>query len=162
MFEEAVDARDANVVEVFDAVAHQAGRKEGFFGNRNVAGAGRDDEDGSLPGDFGAAFDGDDAGELMELRCFGKLADGREDSFVGTRDQNVVARALFSEQRTDDGHYLRWRLSLAEDDFGKALAESAVMVHFREAQVFERKMLQTLDGARGREFPGMHGFQNFQ
>ena len=162
MIEEAVDAGDANVVEVFNAVPHQARGEKGLFCNGDVAGAGGDDKDGSLPGDFRAAFDGDDAGELMELRCFGKLLDGREHFRAGTRDQNVVARALFSEQRTDDGHYLRWRLSLAEDDFGKALAESAVMVHFREAQVFERKMLQTLDCAGGREFPSMHGFQNFQ
>ena len=36
------------------------------------------------------------------------------------------------------------------------------MVDFREAEVFEGEVLEALNsGARG-EFPGPHGFQNFQ
>ena len=38
-----------------------------FFRDGNVAGAGGNDENRALAGDFGAALDGDDAGERMKL-----------------------------------------------------------------------------------------------
>ena len=41
----------------------------------------------------------------------------------------------------DDANDLRARLSTAEDDFGKALALRAGVVHPREADVFEMKVL---------------------
>ncbi len=67
MFQQAVDAGDADVVEMLDAIAHEAGGEQGFFGDGNIAGAGGDHRDGAFAGDFFVAFDGDGAGERMEL-----------------------------------------------------------------------------------------------
>ena len=49
MIEEAVNAGDANVVEVLGAITHHSGGEQGFFGDGDVAGASGNDEDSSLP-----------------------------------------------------------------------------------------------------------------
>jgi len=45
MFQQAMNAGDADIVKLIDGDAHQAGGQECFFGDGNVAGAGRNDED---------------------------------------------------------------------------------------------------------------------
>ena len=68
VFQEPMNAGDADVVEMLDPIAHQACSEQGFFSDGNVAGACGDDEDSALAGEFAIAFDGDDAGESVKLR----------------------------------------------------------------------------------------------
>src|SRR5690348_4301200 len=162
MFEKAVDARDADIVDGFGAIAHDAGAEQGFFGDGNVAGAGGNDGDGSFAEDVAVAFDGDDAGTGMEFGGFAEALHGGEDLGIDPGNENVVAGSFLFEHGADDSGDLLRRFALAENDFGEALAESAVMVDFGEAEVFKREMLKTLDGGGGGQFPALHSLQNLQ
>jgi hypothetical protein len=53
------------------------------------------------------------------------------------------------------------RFAFAEDDFGIALPQCAMMIHFGEIQILEWKVLQTLERAGRRNFSGAHRFQYF-
>jgi hypothetical protein len=166
MFEQAMNARDADVVELIDAVAHHAGREQGFFGYGNVAGASGDDENQAFARDLAPTLDGDDAGERVELRGVGTLSvgffHGGENFSVGASDENIVARVFLLEHGADDFSDLLRRFAFGENDFGEALTQSAMMVDFGKTQVLKRQVLEALDGPVGRELPGLYGFQNFQ
>lgn len=166
MLQQAMNAGNANIVKFINAVAHHASGERRFFGDGNIAGAGGDDENRPFARDFGAALDSDDAGERMEVRSacgssVGFLHSG-EDFGVGAGDENVLARIFFPEHGTNDFGNLLRRLAFSKNNFGKALAQRAMMIDFREAKVFERKMLEPFDGRAGGKFPSAHGFQNFQ
>ena len=159
MGEEAVDAGDSDVVEVLDAVAHEFGGDDGFFGDGDVAGAGRDDEDGAFAlaflGGRAIAMEGDATGKRAVFEKVGvggvlALGEGGED-FVelflgGARGEDVGFVLGEVDENVGD---LPGRLALAENDFGHAVAESAVVVDVGEAEVLERKMAQALDGGIG-------------
>ena len=166
MPEQAVNASDANVVELIYPVAHHARGEKGFFGDGNVAGTGGNDKDQALAGNFAAALNGNDAGERMEFRGARRLAvglfDGGEGFSVGTGDENVVVRVFFLKHGADDTSDMLRRLALGEDDFGKTLAQGAMVVDFRETEVLEWKMFKPFNGRAGREFSAPHGFQDFQ
>lgn len=87
---------------------------------------------------------------------------GGKDFGIGTSDQNIVVRIFFPKHGADDFRDLLGRFAFGEDDFRKTLAEGAVMVHFGEAEVFKRQVLQALDGRARSELPRLHGFQKFQ
>src|SRR5258706_16135183 len=67
MLQQAVNSGDADVEKLLDAIAHHSRGEHGFLGDRDVAGAGGNDEDGSLPRNFLASFDGDHTGERMNF-----------------------------------------------------------------------------------------------
>ena len=60
------------------------------------------------------------------------------------RDQQVVAGGDDALGNRGD---LRRSLALAEDHFGKSLADAAVVIDAREAQVLERRLAQNIEGA---------------
>ena len=62
---------------------------------------------------------------------------------------------MLGEARKDSCH-LRRRFALAEDHFRHAGAQGAVMIHFGEAEIFERKMAQAIHGLVGRELAPAH------
>ena len=74
-------------------------------------------------------------------------------------------------QADEDLGELGWRFAFAENYFGHALAEGAVVVELGEAQVFEGEMAQALDGFVGGQLAfadlseeiaerfGVHGFE---
>ena len=64
-------------------------------------------------------------------------------AFVGSGDENVW-RTLC--ETFDYANNLRPRLAATENDFGKAKARSARMIDAREADVFEMKVLNAIDG----------------
>ncbi|HEX2664074.1 MAG TPA: hypothetical protein VHM93_14670, partial [Candidatus Acidoferrum sp.] len=66
------------------------------------------------------------------------------------------------EHGADDCGDLLRRFAFGKDDFGKALAESAVMIDFSEAEVLKRQGLEPFNGRAGREFSALDPFQNFQ
>jgi hypothetical protein len=51
---------------------------------------------------------------------------------------------------------------LGKDDFGKTLAEDAVMVDFGKTEILKRQVPEPLEGRAGSEFPALDGFQNLQ
>ena len=102
----------------------------------------------------------------MEFDCAGGFAvgsfHGGEDSPVPAGDEDIVARVFFLEHGSDDFGNLFRGLSFGKHNFGKTLAESAVMVNFGKAEILQRQVLEPLDGRAGREFSALHSFQNFQ
>ena len=152
-----MNAGDADIVEAVDAVAHELGGELGFFGDGNVAGAGGDDADDAFTSDLAIAFDGDGPGELVKFRCVVQALYGREGFFVGAGDQNILA-GVSAEHAFGDFGDLAGRFAFAEDNFGKTLTESPVMVDFGKSQVFEGQMFQAFDGGFAREFAGANGF----
>jgi hypothetical protein len=66
------------------------------------------------------------------------------------------------EHGADDFGDLLRRFAFGENDFGKTLSERAVMVHFGEAEILKRQMLEPLDRRSRREVSALHGFQKFQ
>jgi hypothetical protein len=138
--EETVDAGDSDVVEMLDAVAHEFGGDYGFFGDGDVAGAGGDYRDHSFAVELAVAVEGDGSGERA-VDGFGDL--GRYSVklfFSRARGQDI---AFVLGQLRENLRHLGGSLALAENHFGHALAEGAVMINFGEAEVFEREMAQT-------------------
>src|SRR5258708_12638061 len=97
MLQQAVNSGDADVIKLLHAIAHHSRGEHSFLGDRDVTGAGGNDEDGSLPRNFLASFDGDHAGERMKFRSAADALHGGEYFGVGAGDQNVVARCLFPD-----------------------------------------------------------------
>ena len=62
--QQAVNAGDADVVEMLHFVAHDFGSHDGLFSDRNVAGPGGDDGDDSLAIFCGIALQHDGAGDF--------------------------------------------------------------------------------------------------
>ena len=166
VLEQAMNPGDTDVVELIDTVAHHVRREKRFFRDGNVAGARRDNEDHAFSGGFAAAFDGDDAGERVESGCTGGFAVGffygAENFRAGAGDENVVARVFFLKHGPNDFGDLLRGLSFGKHDFGKTLAQGAVMIDFGKAEILKRQVPEPLEGRAGREFPALDGFQNFQ
>src|SRR6266704_2790251 len=166
VFEQAMNACYADVVERFCAVAHHTRREQRLLRDGDVAGARGDDENGSLARDFMAALDGDGARQLVKLRdtrVFSRFAfHGCKNLFVGAGHQDVVPRVFLSQHGAHNFRNLLRGLAFSENHFGKTLTQSAVMIHLCKAEIFKWQMLQALDGFVRRELAGFHGFQYFQ
>jgi len=166
VLQQAVNSRDADIVERLDAVAHHVRREQRFFSDRDIAGAGRNHRYQSFPGDFAASLDGNHFRSLMELRRPRRFAihafDCRKRHRIGARHENIVLRIFFLQHRADNLCHLCGRLSLRKHDLRKPLPQSAVMVHLRKPQILERQMLQPLDCRPRRELAGLHRLQNLQ
>jgi hypothetical protein len=134
---EAMDAGDPDIVDGIDGIAHDFGGKLGLFGDGHVAGAGADDGDGALAGDGAVAPEADDAG-TGEILALGEAAgDGFGALPVGAGDEDVAG--VVEDDGGDFGD-LVGRLAFGEDDFGHAMTERPVVVHFGEAEVFKGHM----------------------
>jgi len=149
MLEQAMNAGDTDVIEMAGSIAHQAGGEQGFFGDGNVASAGGNNENGSLPGDGGIALDGNGTGDGMKFGGAGGTLDGGVDLRVGAGDQDVVARVFMTQHGADDFGDVLGSLPPAEDDFGIALAQGAVMIDFGKADIFKGHVLQAFDAGLG-------------
>ncbi len=68
--------------------------------------------------------------------------------FGGAGGEDVAA--VFGEAGKNSGD-LRRRLAFAENDFGHADAQGAVMIDLGEAEIFEGQMTQARNGVVGRE-----------
>src|SRR5258708_29763174 len=100
MLQQAVNSGDADVEKLLHAIAHHSRREHSFLGDRDVARAGGNYEDGSLPRNFLASFDGDHTGERMKFRRAADALHGGEYLGVGAGDQHVVALWLFYDPFT--------------------------------------------------------------
>ena len=63
-------------------------------------------------------------------------------------------RRFFAEHAADDAGDLWRSLAAAEYDFGKTLAQRAVVIDFCVAEVFERKLAEFADGLVEGELSG--------
>ena len=147
--QQAVNAGDADVVEMLDFVAHEFGGDDGLFGHRDVAGSGGDDGDDALAIFRGIALQNDGAGEVAIFGGANFFLHSGKLLFVGARGQDVAA--VFGEAG-ENSCDLRRGLAFSEDDFRHASAQGAVMIDFGEAEIFEGQMAQAGDGIVGREF----------
>ena len=135
----AVQPGHARVRHALDAVAHDLRRHRRLFRHRQIARARANHHDGSGPPGQRLFFDGDAPrqfvmdGELEFPAQFPRLL--RRDA----RDEDALF--VFQEPVSDFQDLLR-RLARAEDDFWKTLAQRAVRVHLREAEVGEGRGLE--------------------
>ena len=129
----------ADVVNPFDAVAHDFRRDRRFLGHGQITRAGANDADGS--GTFGQGFflDGHAAGKRVMDGALEFFAQGAGMAVGDARDEH----ALFGRQNFggDFDHLFR-RFARAENDFGKTFAQRAVRVHLRETEVGHRRGLK--------------------
>src|SRR3984885_4966490 len=75
----------------------------------------------------------------MKLCAARHALHGGVGSFAATRDQNIV-RGLRTVHSTDNSRDLLRRFPAAVDYLGKSLPQRAVMIDFREAQIFKWKL----------------------
>src|SRR2546426_406749 len=81
----------------------------------------------------------------MKLCFSADSPDGTIDALVSTSDQDVVLRIFWPDHAASNRGHLFWCLTAPENHFGKALAQRAVMIDFREAEIFRRQVPQPLD-----------------
>ena len=143
-----MDSRDADVVEVFDVVAHEFGGHDGFFGNGDVAGSRGNHGDGSFAVGSWVALQHDRSRQFAVFGGAYFLLDCGELFFVGVRGQDVAA--MLGQPRENLGD-LRRSLAFSEDHFGHAGAEAAMVIDLGKAQIFERQMAQAVYCLVGRE-----------
>ncbi len=151
MGEKAVNASDSYVVEMLDAVAHEFGGDDGFFGYGNVAGSGGDDRDDAFAVALAITLERDGSGQRAVFG-FGDLGgDGFVLLFGGASGEDVSSML---GKTGEDGGNLSGRFPFAENHFGHAYAERAVVIDLGESQIFERQMAETLHRLVWRELFG--------
>ncbi len=153
---QAMEAGDAGVLVHGDPRAQQLGADPRLVHRRAVGGARRDDHDVSAhlrqrPRDPGAAR------SLVLLPAVADLSDGRAHLRVGPGHQDAPGPSV--EQRPDDLLDLRVRLALGQHGLGRALAQLAVGIDAREAEVAERELGELLERGRDIEPPRRDCFE---
>src|SRR5271169_5208853 len=143
-----MNAGDADIVEVFNLVAHHFGGDDGLFGDRDVAGSGGNYSDNALAIFRGIALQNDCPGEVAIFGSADFFLYRRKLFFADARGQDVAAMLGQAGENSRD---LYRSLAFTEDDLGHAGTQSAMMIDFGEAEVFEWEMPQARDGVVGRE-----------
>ena len=141
----------ADVVNALDAVAHDFGGDGGFLGHRQIARAGAND--GDEPGALRQRLflDGHAAGERMmdgALEFFAQRA-----GVFGVM-RVTSTRLIVCQKFGGDFDDLLRRLARAKNHFGKTLAQGAMRVHLRKAEVGHRRGLKGLQDFLARNFSG--------
>ena len=157
-----MNARNANVVNLLDAITHQPGGQNRFFADANVAGSRGNHGNRAFASDFMIAFDGNHAGKRVEFRGFADAFDGSKYFGVRAGYQHIVLAALMPQHRVHNFRHLYRCFSFAEDDFGKPLAERTMVIHLRKSNIFKGQMLDPLHRGASREFSALHRFQKVQ
>ena len=132
-----MDARDADVAEAIDRVAHDLGGDRGFLGDVEIGCPGAGDDDRSLALLDLAAAERDGARVDVILRRRRHLAHRLERLGLRARDEQ---RPSARDNPRRDGGDLGRSLPKAEYHFGKPLAQLAMCINARKAQVLERRL----------------------
>ena len=148
--EEPVDAGDADVEEALDTAARALGGERRLLGHRDVGGARRAHADVAHQGDADGVHDGkahivmDPYGDGSQQR--------RQDLRRGAGGEDVLVAVVDHALR--DGHDLGGGLAGAEDRFGAAAPQEAVIVDPGEAEVVVREPLESRGCGLGVEAAG--------
>jgi len=144
--EEAVEAGDADVGDGDGRDGHGAEGNEGFGGDGSVGGAGGDDGDGGTGWggieevrgveEGGAGGFVDEGGGEIDVKSLELILIG-----AGGQDGVVVGGEFFGDFADLDGGFAG-----AEDGFGMAAAEGAVVVEGGEGEVLERQTAEAGEG----------------
>jgi len=158
MCEQAMDARDSNVVKRLNLVAHELGGNDGFFGDGNVAGSGRDDGDDALVAVISAArrivaVKRDAASDRAIFGLWHLGRNGMELLLGSPRGENVGV-GVMSREAGEDLRHLSGRFALTEDDFGHSLTQGTMMIELGEAEVFEGEVAKAVESFVGGKLTG--------
>jgi hypothetical protein len=139
--EEAMKAGDADIDDPVYAIAHDFRGDRRLFGNRKVGRTCRRNYDRSAAGRYFPNTQCDGPRHFVKL-CVWKLLANRtvRDRISSRHKQAVTGR----DDAVGDGRNLDGRLAGAIDNFRKSLAQMAVMIDAREAQILERRLAQKL------------------
>src|SRR5258706_3357639 len=152
MRQQAVYARDSDVIDMLNVIAHQFRGDDRFFGDRNVAGSRRHDHDHALAISLAITLEHDGASQGTILRSMlGQVYSGGDSSIlflVGPRRQHV---ATVSGQAVEDFRYMARRFALGKYHLGHALAQGTMVVDLGEAEVLKGQVTEALDGLVGGE-----------
>src|SRR5262249_36001778 len=142
--QQAVEAGDADVVQALDPVGHELGRDRGFLRYREVRRARRHYEHRPVA----AWLDRPRAPEREAWQGVVLEAVDRRGQVLGRLRRQAGDQAVAPRRRQPTGHGddLVGRLSLAEDDLGKAVAQAPVVVQPREAEVLVGQRTETIEG----------------
>ena len=67
----------------------------------------------------------------------------------------------FRQQRRGDARHLIGRFALTENHFRHAMPDGAMVIDFRESQVFKGQVAQRFERGRNARFAAMHLFEKF-
>jgi hypothetical protein len=155
--EQPVQARHTNVIHAVDGIAHNLRCNGRLFGNREIGRAGGSDHDDAAALRCRMCFERDAAGGFMEMRVGQHGGHGAVSVCGGPRYQQVLAGV---GQRTRNDGDLVGRLALSEHDFGKSLADVAVMIDAGESQILKgflaQELKELLVGCLRRGSAGLH------
>src|SRR6266852_9470714 len=152
MRQKAVDARDSDVIDMLNVVAHQFRGDDCFFGDRDVAGSSGHDHDHALAVQLAIALEHDGASDwpiLWPILC--QVHSGGDGGilFLGSPGREHVAAV--GRQASEDVRHLARRFALGKNHLGHALAQGAMVVDLGETEVLKGQVTQALDGVVGRE-----------
>jgi hypothetical protein len=151
-----VEAGDADIVDPFDAVAHEFRRGGCFLSNGQVSGAGADQTDAGQQGFGGMTIEGRGACKFVIGDVGNTFSEEMED--IGVYAGNEQTAGAFDEAFGDGDDLLR-RLSLAEDDLGQGGAEGAMMVDLGKAEVLVGQVPEPVESAFDVGPAGRDGFK---
>ena len=140
--EEAVQARNTDIVDALDGVAHDFGGHGGFFSDGNIAGAGGEDTNLPRMPRMGALADRD-AASLFVVDGVRKF--GLENSGVLRGDAGDEEAAFALQEGCTDFQNLLRRFARAEDYFGETFAKGAMGVDLRELEVDYLRHLECME-----------------
>src|SRR6266446_6742797 len=154
MRQQAVDARDSDVINMLNVIAHQFRGDDRFLGYRDVAGSRRHNYDNALAVSLAITLEHDGASDWAILCQVYSGGDGGKLFLGGSRRQYVAA---VSGQAAEDVGDLARRFALGKNHFGHALAQGAMVVDLGETEVLKGEVTQALYGLVGGEtlFPDL-------
>jgi hypothetical protein len=158
MCQQPMNPRHPHVVQTIDLVPHDRGCDYGFFCDGNVAGPRGDHRDQALPAYGFVATQYDGSGSFLIFHTAHNFLYGSKLLFAGPSGQYI-----FSVLRKflEDSCHLGGSFPLRQNHFGRAHPQGAVVVDFRETQIFKRHMPDSFYRFVGRQLSGVYLFEKF-
>src|ERR1700687_2615828 len=160
MRQQAVDARDSDVIDMLNVIAHQFRGDDRFLGDRDVAGSGGHNHDHALAVSLAIALEHDGASDcaifwpmlwtiLCTILCQVHSGGDGGKLFLGSSGRQYVAAV--SGQAGEDVRHLARRFALGKNHFGHTLAQGAMVVDLGETEILKGQVAKALDGFVRRE-----------
>ena len=152
MGQQAVNARDSDVVNVLNVVAHHFRGDDSFFGDGDVAGSRRDDHDHALAVLLAITLEHDGASQWTILRAVCVVAHAAATAAYCSSVARVASTLPpWAARRAKDFGDLAGRFALGKNHLGHTVAQGAMVIDLGETQVLEGQVTQALDGVVGGE-----------